>query len=99
MGADADSITMSGFSSGAFMTNIQAIIHSDKIKGIGLLSGGPYGTWIGNYFNPDSKTLEKDSKDLIAKHQDLVTLKKNFKNKPVYIHSGGIFDTIVPPAY
>jgi hypothetical protein len=74
LGADADSITMSGFSSGAFMTNIQAIIHSDKIKGIGLLNGGPYGTWFGNYFNSDSKTLEVDSKDLIVKYQDLATL-------------------------
>jgi len=50
------------------------LIHSDKIKGIGLLNGGPYGTWFGNYFNSDSKTLEVDSKDLIVKYQDLATL-------------------------
>jgi hypothetical protein len=49
---------MSGFSSGSFMTNIQAIVHSDKIKGIGLLSGGPYGTWPANYYWPDAETLK-----------------------------------------
>ena len=40
------------------MTNIQAIVHSDKIKGIGLLSGGPYGTWPANYYWPDAETLK-----------------------------------------
>ena len=62
---------MSGFSSGSFMTNIQALIHSDKIKGIGLLSGGPYGTWPANYFLSDAETLKEDSKKLIKKYEKL----------------------------
>jgi hypothetical protein len=62
---------MSGFSSGSFMTNIQALIHSDKIKGIGLLSGGPYGTWPKNYLWSDAKTLKEDSKNLIKKYEKL----------------------------
>ena len=64
LGADGDSITMSGFSSGSFMTNIQALVHSDKIKGIGLFSGGPYGTWPSNNY-PDKSSLKKISKELI----------------------------------
>ena len=53
------------------MTNIQALIHSDKIKGIGLLSGGPYGTWPKNYLWSDAKTLKEDSKNLIKKYEKL----------------------------
>lgn len=62
---------MSGFSSGSFMTNIQALIHSDKIKGIGLLSGGPYGIWPTNYIIQDAKTIKKDSYNLIKKYEKL----------------------------
>jgi hypothetical protein len=41
LGADADSITTSGFSSGAFMTNIQAIIQSASLNNYDPASGGP----------------------------------------------------------
>jgi hypothetical protein len=59
---------MSGFSSGSFMTAIQALVHSDKIKGIGLFSGGPYGTWASTDY-PDKNTLTKSSKDKIQKYK------------------------------
>lgn len=97
LGADADSITMSGFSSGSFMTNIQALVHSDKIKGIGLLSGGPYGTWPVSYYWQDAQTLKKVSRNLIKKYENLGLIQNttNIKNMPVYIHSGGDFDVIV----
>ena len=38
-----DTITMSGMSSGSFMTNNLHVIYSDVIKGVGLVVGGAYG--------------------------------------------------------
>jgi len=46
LGGDADTLTMSGFSSGSFTSTLQTIIHSEKIKGVGLYCGGPYGTFL-----------------------------------------------------
>ena len=43
MGADPNTITISGFSSGAFMSTNLNVIYSSFIKGAGLVSGGPYG--------------------------------------------------------
>lgn len=42
MNADPDSITVSGFSGGSFFTAFLHTQLSDKIKGVGLFSGGPF---------------------------------------------------------
>ena len=42
MGANPDTITSSGFSSGAYMSSFIHVIMSEKIKGVGLIMGGPY---------------------------------------------------------
>ena len=43
MGADLDSVTLSGFSSGSFFSTNLHVVHSDLIKGVALVNGGPYG--------------------------------------------------------
>ena len=42
MGVNPDTITMAGQSSGSFMTNHMTVIHSERIKGSGMMEGGPY---------------------------------------------------------
>ena len=42
MGANPDTITISGFSSGSYMTNQMQVIHSSTFKGAGMFEGGPY---------------------------------------------------------
>ena len=53
MGADPDSLTFLGFSSGSFASTLMQVSHSSTIKASGLISGGPYaagfeGTGEGN---------------------------------------------------
>ena len=43
MGAESDSITISGFSGGCTAAANMHTIFSDTIKGAGLIAGGPYG--------------------------------------------------------
>ena len=59
LGGDPEMVTMSGFSSGSFMGAQQMIVNSDIIKGVGLLSGGPYGlAFVDPYGTMDAwKTL------------------------------------------
>ena len=40
---DHNSITASGFSAGGFFASNLHIIFSDLIKGVGIISGGPFG--------------------------------------------------------
>lgn len=51
-----DAITVSGLSSGAFMALQLHIIYSNRIKGAGVIAGGPYrcaeGIYQGSYFDP-----------------------------------------------
>lgn len=42
LGANPDTITASGFSSGSYMSTHLHVIFSDIIKGVGLLNGGAY---------------------------------------------------------
>lgn len=46
LGADADTVTMSGYSGGSYFAAQQAVINSDVIKGAGMFNGGPYGTSV-----------------------------------------------------
>ena len=42
MGGDAETFAMLGISGGSYMTTNMHVIHSDIIKGAGLVIGGPY---------------------------------------------------------
>ena len=44
--ADAESVTVSGYSAGCYMAHRLQIIHSSKIKGASLFSCWPYGTTL-----------------------------------------------------
>ena len=39
-----NTITASGYSSGSYMSSQLHVVHSSTIKGVGLISGGPYAT-------------------------------------------------------
>ena len=43
MGAESDTITISGISGGSYAASQLHVIYSDTIKGSGLLVGGQYG--------------------------------------------------------
>ena len=48
LGADPNTVTFSGISGGGYMSNVMQIIHSKRVKGTGLVVGGPYGfDWTG----------------------------------------------------
>jgi hypothetical protein len=73
---------MSGFSSGSSMGAQQMIVNSDIIKGVGLLSGGPYGLTADDPYG----TLN-DWKTLIPyaySHGGIADL-HNIRGAPVYI--------------
>ena len=57
---DVDSITVSGFSAGAFMASQLLVIHSDIIKGAGVVCGGPYGFFFEHAQKDGPKPLVKD---------------------------------------
>jgi poly(3-hydroxybutyrate) depolymerase len=42
LGANPDTITISGYSTGAYMAQAMTIIFSETIKGCGEVGGGPY---------------------------------------------------------
>ena len=42
LGANPDTVTASGFSAGSYMSNMIHVAFSETIKGIGMVSGGPY---------------------------------------------------------
>ena len=51
LGADLTRTSVSGLSSGAFMTSQLYIAHSDMMVGAGIVAGGPYycaGSWAAN---------------------------------------------------
>ena len=56
MGADPDSITISGYSLGAFMAQEIGVIYSSRIKGVGIVGGGIFGV-------EDSKPENKEDLD------------------------------------
>ena len=93
MGADLSTLTISGFSSGAYMAMQLHIVHSAIVKGVALHEGGPYGMSWAQY----RKTL-KVSIDLARKAQEEGEIDQlsNLKESPVII-SSGLKDTVVRP--
>ena len=105
-GAEADTITISGFSGGsATSTNLQTI-YSDTIKGAGLLNGGPYGDLFWNkpeHFNQPTDYAQQMARTSIQlaekmQSQELIDNLENLKDAPVFILSGSI-DDVYPPPY
>ena len=68
MGANPDTITSSGFSSGSYMSAHLHVIMSDTIKGVGLMNGGSYWSipaWNDkdNYYSLGEKKMSQLSID------------------------------------
>ena len=83
-----------GFSGGSYMATNLHVIYSDTIKGVGLLSGGPY---YGGFFYKDAGqkytwdfTPESFSEQCIAgaekmESEELIDPLSNLSGSPVYI--------------
>ena len=93
LGADPDTITMSGFSGGSYQTSMMSVIHSDLIKGVGLFNGGPYANSVLDRDTPDEgKSIAEAYRYEAA---GAIPSLANLKDYPVYIHSG-LKDNVVP---
>ena len=100
MGADPDSITISGHSAGCYMSERMMIIHSDNIKGAGLFQCWSYGTDFVDQIqkSPASDLAAHTIEDIDeAEAEGEISATSNLANRSVYIYSG-IQDTITPPA-
>jgi len=87
MGAEQDSVTVSGFSSGSSIAMLMHVIYSDSIQGAGLIAGTPYGFGVGTDEFPniadDSSIYIETAKDKASK--SLIDPTSNLASKPVYI--------------
>ena len=109
LGADPDSVTLFGFSSGAFMATQLHISFPETFKGVAMAAGGPYygfTIYYGDAFeevgwrersNMDANeifNLAVEKAELRSANGDIGDLSL-IKNSPVYIMSGKS-DTTVP---
>ena len=90
LGANNNTITFSGFSSGAFMTHQMHVIHSSYIKGVGLVSPGPYNSNLdfADYNQTSGSgglTQIAEEKALKNEKNHLIDPLSNIKDKPVFI--------------
>ena len=94
MGAESNSVTVSGISGGSFAASQIHVIFSDMIHGSGLLVGGPYGD---NYQESQSNLApESIVKAENYYSQGMIDNLANLANDPVYIFSAAE-DTVVYP--
>ena len=80
LGGDIDTLTLSGFSSGSFISHQLHIVYSEMVKGVGLHEGGPYFSWTDH-----NKRVAFSEK--FAKNGGIDPL-SNLQDAPVYITSG-----------
>ena len=86
LNVNPDTITASGFSSGSFMTTNVHFIHSNLIKGVGLIAGGMYG----NHLDDDSCDRDTIRNITLKFAQDnenngLIDSLENMEGAPIYI--------------
>ena len=101
MGADANTLTVSGHSAGCYMSERMLLIHSDIIRGAGLFQCWPYGTDYFTEVTSDSATASSLSTISIAaidaaESAGEIAATSNLANNSVYIYSGSE-DDITPP--
>ena len=65
LGVRTNTITVSGFSAGAFMASHLHLIYSDVIKGCGLISGGAFPWYLERRKNKNSLDVNVD---LLVEH-------------------------------
>ena len=85
LNADLSSLTMSGFGNGATMAMVMHVIHSDKIQGVGLVSGGLFGPYE-EQKSVEAYQLSISAASDLASSSAIVST-DSIKDKPVYIQS------------
>jgi len=63
LGADVRQITVSGISSGGYMSVQFHVAHSDRVSGAGILAGGPYECAEGSSFRALNNCMAPDADD------------------------------------
>ena len=109
LGADVGQITVSGISSGGYMSVQFHVAHSSRVAGAGILAGGPYECAEGSSARalsncmapdggdpvPDTRTsLERVNEDAAAGRVDAPT---GLANDRVWLLSGGADRTVTRP--
>lgn len=102
LGADLQRVTVSGVSSGAYMANQLHVAYSDRIRGAGMVAGGPFGCSAGITCRALTRCMKGTAppvERLWARAMDMERLNKiaplvNLKSSRVYIARGGQDDTI-----
>lgn len=102
------SITISGLSSGAFMSIQFAISHSNLINGAAIFAGGPYYCAESTLYLAESRCMKKYNEPLTttsllvdytkdASEMGTIDNIKNIKNQKFYLYSGEK-DSVVDPS-
>jgi predicted esterase len=99
-GANAATVTVSGYSSGGMMSNIIMILMSDTISGAGMIAGQPFATKI-DLNEPDMDTATQITDFCVARATQSasdgeIAALSNLENTPIYIHSGSDDPTVYP---
>ena len=100
MGADPNSVTVSGHSAGCYMSERMMIAHSDSVKGAGLFQCWPYGIHYVDDLFDDSVTAASLATTSIAEIDSALASGEiadtsNLANNSIYIYSGSQ-DTTTP---
>lgn len=101
LGAQSDSLTVSGWSGGGSAAGNFQVVFSDYIKGVGLIESGPFGDSFNFGMEPDSNESATASINLANKlyGEGRIDNPENLSGHPVYIFSGGPTDKGYPYAY
>ena len=94
MGAEDDTVTVSGISGGGFTAIQMHTIYSGTIKGSGLIASRSYGVepWDTEQTNTGTESINRANKYW---DEELIDDPANLNGDPVYIYGGGK-DTSVP---
>ena len=97
MNAFADTVTVSGFSAGCYMSHKLSIIYSETIKGAGLFSCWPYAGVYDGQDERSEKQMARQSwmeienawmKHAIYGNQQMIDNPVNIADQAIYIWSG-----------
>ena len=87
LGANPDTITFAGQSSGSYMTNQMQVIYSETIKGAGMMAGGPY--MVGAIYNvteePEVLAAQTAANITLNFEQGLIDDPSNLDGKPSFV--------------
>ena len=99
MGINPDTITFAGDSGGSYMSTNMHVIHSDVVKGAGLMIGGPYAfDWIGTYETDVPEDTLQNSFDLVDANwkAGLIDDPANLKGSVAMVISGSKDKSVSP---